>query len=656
MAIPLVISAIKALIRYRDRVDTILSLNEAATGLPFRLPPAPDDRIAHLDSMIAFGQTRTGEIALELRGLSDAYRRVRQAKEQGSQIPAQDALDCIALYFEAAAVEPTSFGPGGDGDLRARASSGPSEEMRLAYFVVESHRLSRNPALTRVLLATADTLLEVAGENAGFFVSNPRTRGIVESLLNEFAVKRDFDDDSAEMIFRRLLGAAAVAAIENREQLSDAPALQALFGALADVRTDLGDEFVARLVTRDGFERLVAGYATQVASDPSFLTKHELARSAISATLRELAQSFPRIAQGDPEAVFAVLEAGIAVAAAHVPAILETELAGRPLSTAILRELARSVETQAASNALFENVARGRIFGELYRVALSAVAASPEELATEAGLPAFAAELAAGVASTLVQTPIRETFGTETFRELVAGSLQVMARHPDAVVRDHQFGAKVISAVFAAAAPAVRDGLRKDDVLEVVDAALAAAGGNAALLGLDERLEAVLEALGGALASEGLRGLLDRESRKQALLVAVRAVAANPQVWGDFARSDQVQPIALGIAEGLASDPTKLLSGPVLVEALRRCLQATARRGGVIVAGHVGDGALRMLLSEALTAARAEVGRSIDGENLPEFVERVLLGFLAAPFDLDGSHGPKLEAVFEAAVDAIDER
>ena len=41
IATPVAISAIKALLRFRNQVDTILSLNEASAGLPFALPPAP---------------------------------------------------------------------------------------------------------------------------------------------------------------------------------------------------------------------------------------------------------------------------------------------------------------------------------------------------------------------------------------------------------------------------------------------------------------------------------------------------------------------------------------------------------------------------------------------------------------------------------------
>ena len=61
IAIPLAISAIKALLRFRDQVDTILSLNEATTGLPFALPPPPTDNAPYLPAMRSFFQAGDGQ-------------------------------------------------------------------------------------------------------------------------------------------------------------------------------------------------------------------------------------------------------------------------------------------------------------------------------------------------------------------------------------------------------------------------------------------------------------------------------------------------------------------------------------------------------------------------------------------------------------------
>jgi hypothetical protein len=45
-------------------------------------------------------------------------------------------------------------------------------------------------------------------------------------------------------------------------------------------------------------------------------------------------------------------------------------------------------------------------------------------------------------------------------------------------------------------------------------------------------------------------------------------------------------------------------------------------------------GALEVVLTTALQAADAAVGESIDAKTLPLFLERVVLSFLAAPFDV----------------------
>ncbi len=664
LSVPLAISAVKALLRYRQRVDTILSLKEATATLPFRLPPAPADPTPHFRRMLAFFRTQQGEAFLEVSGLTDSFKRVDEAARQADPLPAKELNDCYGLYFEAADVRPRLLAPDASEDQqRAMASSGPSSEMRLAYYVVESHRLSRNPALTRLLLATADTLLEFAGENASTFISNPRTRGIVETAIAEFAGRHDFDDDSSEDIFKKILGASLIAVLESPDVVPNEPAARAVLGALSDLREEYrtehgverGDELIARLITKDGFQDLVSGVVGHVAEDPSFLTSSELARKAVKATLTEFSQSFPQIADGDPKAMFAVIEAGIVVGAANVDPVLAKELGGRPLATAVLSAVASHIGEQASQRALFQSLATGDVFADIYRVALSAVAANPQALATESDVDRLASELVASLAGTLSETPLRDTFTPQTWRTVVAGSLDVAARHPASVARDHALAAKVISAVFAAAAPAVRDGLQREDVLVVLDAALEAASQNIALAGLEDRLSTVLESIGGALAEEGVRPLLTREGRTDALLAALQVVAANPAIWRDFDERGLVQPLVSGVLEGLATDPSRLLSGPVLVESMRLTLAAAARRGSEFLSAQgTTPNVLQRAIELALVKAQEQIGTSIDGENLPEYLERVVSTFLRAPVALDSGDSAEFDELIESILSAME--
>ena len=625
--------ALKALLRFRERVDEILSLNEASAGLPFRLPPTPADVSPHLQEMLRYFQENpNGTAALEIQNLGEDLQEVLSA---GGALP-QDPLNRLfKAYFELASIRPKRIAPDADEvDLRNLASSGPDEEMRLAYFVVESHRLSRNPALTRLILAATDTLLETVGENAGLFISSPRTKSVVETLLQEFAIKHDFDDDEAERIFKRLLGSAAIAAYEHAGEIPDHPVLAPVLGAFGDVYADLradadldAADFFARLMTDENFDRMIAGTLTRVAEDPSFITSHSIAQEVLGETLKHIAKNVPAI-RDDPKALLGALEVAVGVGASHVDDILKKRLGDQPLISAVLSSVADEIATQASENTLFRNIANQEIVADLYEVSLEAIAANPGALASSTGMSPFVSELVAGVAGTLAKTDLGETLTRETLREVVSGSLTVMAEHPHFIAGNNEFAGKVLEAVFAAMAPLVRDGFDRDDALIVVDAALGAAADNLGLVAMDDRLRIILETTARSIAEDGVKQLFTSDDRRELLIATVRAVVANPDLWDGVANADLAQPLVEGIVVALTSDDRNLLSGSALVETMQRVLLAVSRRGQAIVDDAAIADELRAFLTQAITAARTEIGRSIDGEMLPDFLERIAEAFL----------------------------
>jgi hypothetical protein len=644
---PLAISAIKALIRYRYRVDTILALSTVEEGLPFRLPKPPTDHMAHLSDMLRFFESDQGRIILALNDLTRTFKEIKTAVKTDSAIPGEIS-NCYALYFEAAEVKPKRWAPdANDAEWRKSASTGPSEEMRLAYYVVESDRLSRNTALTRILLTTADILLEVLGENAGTFISNPRIASVVEDLLGEFAINHDFDDDSLQQIYKQLLNSLAIAVLENPGIVPNKPLLQALFGALNEVRGQLGNEFVARLITEDGFQALMAAFLRQVADDPSFISADAIVKDILSATLRELGNNFPELVQGDPEAVFGVLEAGLAVGAAHVDTLLHRKLNGHPLLTVVFADMANKINELASQNLFIKELASGSIFAGFYRTILESIAANPAALATE---------LIATFADTLAAVKLKDTLKNETFRELVQDSLTVLSHYPELVVRDNRFAAPMVQAVFEAAAPLVKDGFSNKDIIIVLDAACRTANDNLALLEIEDRLGTILNSVSGVLVKDSLKRLLTVQGRKDALLAALQAVAVNPTIWGEFGAKDMVQPLVVGLLEGIEKDPTHLLAGPVLVESLRRSLTAVARRGNLFINGTIEPGVTQALMNLALDSARAEIGNSIDGETLPLFLERIMLAFFKKPFDIDTADQAKIKKLTDGVIAEIEKR
>src|SRR5205085_8443635 len=209
--------------------------------------------------------------------------------------------------------------------------------------------------------------------------------------------------------------------------------------------------------------------------------------------------------------------------------------------------------------------------------------------------------------------------------------LTVLAADPQFLAVNSPFATKLLAAVFKASADAIKDGLTKDDLIEIATAAIKASADNIGLLKLDDRLAAAITDAGHAIVEAGLKQLLNTQGRKTLLLSVLQAIAANPTVWGYLQGAGLVQPLIDAILQGLATDPKHLLSGPVLIQAISRILQAAVRRGQQIVDQTVKPEVLKNLLTMALTRATAEVGKKVDGENLPLFLERVIAAFLDAP-------------------------
>jgi hypothetical protein len=636
LAIPVAVSAIQALIKFRGRLDTLLSLNETTKGLPFALPPAPTFDAPHIDAMVAFFRGAIGQNILVIRGLAREWRLV----EPNPRLPEvqEERGRLMQAYYEAADVIPERLGPD-EATNRALAAKGPSQELRLAYYVVESHRLARNPAVTRVLLAAADTLLEFGADHAGLFVADPRTRGLLETLLREFAVERDWDDASGEVIFKTLLGAAAVAALEHRGELPDQPWLQVLFDALGELQQDMGADFVARLVTREGFTRLVGRCLVGAAARPGLRTDTPALKEALAAMLRATGENLEGIL-GDPGCLVGVLEAGLAAAAGAAPDLIAARLGGQPLLAVVLKAAAQEFEKAGEQRVLFRKLASGEFFTVLYQACLGGLAANPDALASQARLKRHVAILIAACADELSKKRLVDALSADTVRALAIRGLEVLGRQPEFLAAHGEFAARVIGATLTAAADALQNGFTREDLLEITEAVVRAASTHLGLVEMDERLRGVLAALGLVLADAGLTKLTTGPGRKALFLAGWDAVAANPRVWTGFAERGLVEPLIGGVLRAWATDPSGLLSGPALVPAFRQTLLAAARRGRALLENQTTPKALEQMLTAALALANTELGASLDGETLPAFLQRVVLAFLAAPFAIGAAGVP----------------
>ncbi len=630
LSIPIAISAIRSLVKFRDRVDTILSLSKAADPLPFLLPATPTDHGPHLQAMLAFFRSEGGAALLTLRGFEPVWKRV---SPNPIAADANDLDTLCRLYYEAHDITPKLLGPALHHFQLARGST---KEAQLAFYVVESDRLSRNPAVTRVLLAAADTLLEFGAAHANLFISDPRTRPLVESLLHEFAAQRDWDDAGAGLIFKTLLGSAALAALQNQQQLPDTPLAKIFFAALHDVERDLGAngaDVVARLVTRDGFHAFLSRLLLQSAQQPALLPGQPLLQQSLAAMLKTTGENLDTLLLRQPGAIENLLHAGIAAITASAQPLLQQKVDDRPLLDAVLRSFLHATHQAAAQNQLFAQIADGEFLATLYKTALRSVADDPTALASAAQLDAHVAELIATCAGELARTDIADTFSPQTLRALAAHALETIAAEPSFVAHRDDFATRILTSALVATAAAAKSGFTPQDLAGIADHVARTAANNLALLEMNERLRPSIVAVAQTLSAQNLASFATPATRRALFLAGLEALTTNPKMWDAFVSRDVAQPLVLAIVHALAKNPSNLLAGPALIPAFQEILEAAARRGRAFIDESTTPAEFAIVLTAALDAAENAIGDSIDAKTLPLYLRRVTTAFLAAPLD-----------------------
>ncbi|MFC1824187.1 hypothetical protein ACFL9T_15860, partial [Thermodesulfobacteriota bacterium] len=434
-----------------------------------------------------------------------------------------------------------------------------------------------------------------------------------------------------------------------QESITEEPALVALFGALSDIRDEFGDEFVAQILTTKGFQTLVGKYISEVAEDPSFLIEDGPFREILSATLKDLGDNFDAIFD-DPKALFGVLEVALTSAAGQANEILKKDINGKPLLSAVLGSVLSEIEKRGQQDQLFKSFANGEIVTGIFQASMGAIAANPKLLSDAGKINALSADLVAGIAEVLSHKELTQVVSTQTLREIVSRSFLVLAENRTAWAGNSEFATKLVASVLKAVSSAIEDGLSSDDIADLLDVAIRTATADLALVKVDVRLEGVLEAVGGQLSQKGVRALLAPASRKEVILSSLEAVALNPKVWSKFAEADLVQPLVAAIFQGLATDSTALLTGPTMVEGLHTVLAAAALRGQKFVDNQIDTENLNKLLTMGLRKVDQEVGRAVDAETIPQYLERLVILFLDDPFDLGRISDTDFKKLHEHAI------
>ncbi|NIO07621.1 MAG: hypothetical protein GTO40_06280 [Deltaproteobacteria bacterium] len=667
--IPVAVSAVRSLIRYRIRVDHILAVKKTSDALPFTLPPLPKVNFEDTPAMAKYFQSEQGQLLLDAANLSEVFADFQSG---GRRRNMKKTTDLLKLYYRTT---------GGRSSSTGRSSGpgfSPNAEKALAYYMVNSYRLSTSSATTRILLATADILMEFAGDNAAIFISNPKTASIVTTLLREFAARHDFNEQSLDNVYKKLLGSAVVAALDNKESLPEHPALLVLYSALGDVRQQLeanGDDFVARIISAGGFQRVVSSYLTKPVTDPAFLemlahltgtdklheAERRLIREAFGATLITLGRDLPEIIE-DPVKLTGVLEAAINSAAANASGVIRVLGDEQPLLKVVLHSVAAEV---ARRKDLFDTLASGELLGAIYKTSLATIAADPKTMINQLEVNGAVQKIVIRLAEELSRNSLKTTLerlkdekGLPLVSQLISRSILVLGEYPKVLTSNNVFASAVMGSALNAGADLVRDGLQVEDLMEVIREGIKSAASNIEFAKMNEPLRTLLTAVGASVSKGDLRTkLATPEIRRDVLLQMIRSVASNPKVWNDFGGKDIAQPLVTGILDGLTKDANHLLSGDATVEAFKQSLRAVSRRGNLLLQqGNVYD-EVEAVLVKALEAADHEIGRTMTGEDIPDFLGRVLFTFFKDSLTLATAAGrEKFEEARARAIVELERR
>lgn len=630
--IPIALSVIQSVIRLRGQVDTITSLHEATKPLPFLLPPLMGRKDPlYRKEMLAFFSSEAGQGLLFATGKTADFAVFQEtARKQAQPENALGSLsdDLYTLYYEANGVIPQH-----SGQLPPQKSPGADPETVLAYYSVQSGRLSKNSVAMRVALATANTLLDVAGANAGYFVKNPATLRIVEGLVEHFSGMPD-DGVDVDLVVRHLMVAAVTTVTESPGLTQDMPALRPLLGALAQVCREepaSGGGFVAGLVSAQGFSRFMSAYLNGVAADPGFLTRDRITQQVLAVTLREVAVRLPTLAS-DRQALLSVLEVTVAEAARHVPQLLERkDMQGRPVLTAALTLVVN--EVNQSNQAFFRRIASGELLSALYRAALERVAVDPTlVLGSEAGDAALK-QLVGQVAGALAVLEPIKAFSEEGLRHLASEAIQVLGNHPELLLRNSPAAATTLKQVFQAGAAAMKDlRITEAELLTLAQTALKTAAEHPAVVKWDSEFASLVPVVSEALLKTPLSDLLTAQAWGQILSKTLQAAVQHPAVWKKFRERDLVQPLATALVGVLTQANSPALLGPALSDTLPEMLVVAARYSKPLLEEFVKPEDLQTILISVVEVINRTQNLPADAVTLPAILKNALLIYLAAPF------------------------
>lgn len=679
-AIPMALSAIRSLIHLRHRIVDIRDTRRSRDPLKLLLPELPHNLIRDQQNdpalmQNAFSQIAHFRAALDARDILehfDLFHKNIDWKTGGPLEPERHSdmfWRFMGFYYK---LEDEDKKIDGIPDFEI-------DEHGLDSFLVKSAKSGGGQEAVNILRATAEILINFLGDNAGVFLAKSPNKLILSTVLREFATATDIETDNSNRILKTLVGAIAVGAADHGATLSNKPAAALLIAALGRTRRDFGDDFLARIVSHQGFSAVMADWVKSLATDPylvellaemqgldessydpsdaaSLPAKLQPVFGALQNVLGVVSDHIgTRDALAREETFRAVFGAVLNGVTNHSSALLKAELEGDKFMATLLETvIAKIGRTGAIQNddliaPVFENLL-DTLAGVIPELGQD-VALNRAELILED----FAQRLESGEIQTALDD--LKAFGGEQFaRDLMVELFGKAQIRLNAQLEGDASRSNIAAQILLAQMPELlENGLNRDGAVRVFEAALGQ-------ILKDETPEGSLVRDLLPMASDLLNQLrqdrpqLDKDTVETFVLSWINKVRQDRPVWQALHRAELLKPVITGIGTVLSSGAMpRDISMEILLE-VAHSATATLFRHGIILqelAETANDPGVFLntkiieLVDQAASAAVGQLGRSAGGADLVQIFAILLDTALS---------GNSMELMTSAQIDTALER
>ena len=512
-------------------------------------------------------------------------------------------------------------------------------DTRLAAYYVASGQDSREKGYPwRLALTVVDVLAEFGAENTSLFVRDKKLQSVVGAVLKNFAEPDLAKIDSLDVLLRHAVAASLNGALDVKGVIQgDNEWLDAVFGALADARSESGDgdNYVLGLLRGNGFPLLVGTVIDAAANRIGTEGAEGFRKVAVdvlktAAPLVEGSTAFRGFFQdhwGD------LLRAGLGSIEKHGPSILaESDPIVQKTLVAIVGRLEQTKWTGFFTSETLFGVADA---------AIGVVAANPAMITKGIDEP-WLKDLIDTSVGVLSKKGLRDTYSKDGLQLLVQGALTEFAAHPDLIVKKPGLARTLVEGVLSNVKSSGMPG-KRELVEAAVSGALRELSENPELL--DFNYAEIVASFSGKLAKlVAADGPLTSIQARDLLTAAEQALVENPIIFQD-AGAEISAAIVNAVLDAAKSDPSKLLAGRMIVDVAQGLLTEFARRGASKLEESSSVNHLAKMVKEVLAQGLKSASDRI-GDGLARSDVTILL---------IGLFGEWLEADISPADDAFDD-